>query len=212
MSTGILLVAGLISGFCSSAPLGPINLWLVEALIHGAKKGLFWFLAGVIFVDLLFAFVAVWGYYEYLKDTTYVGKAQLIAGVFLILVGVVSLVKLLRQRRGPQDEHVQDTRMNSPVKNFVFGASLCGSNPGFLMFWLFVVNFLNNTADLTVSISAHILFLVGVAVGDSLWFGLLAKIVSKGINLAKPSILLTIRYGISLSFLVFGGVTVFRSF
>lgn len=209
---GVLLGVGLVSGFCSSAPLGPINLWLVEALIADTKKAVIWFLTGVVITDLFFAWIAMWGYQEYLKDSGYTKHAQVLAGVFLVLVGIFTVTKLLknsesarRAKRGARHGVKQSW------KNLAFGATLCGSNPAFLMFWLFVVNFVNQSMDLQVTEFAQFLFLVGVALGDTLWFGLLAKLVKKGLNLAKPSILLGIRYVIALSFFAFGGAALWQS-
>ncbi len=211
MTTGILLLAGLVSGFCSSAPLGPINLWLVEAVIGNSKKAIIWFLSGVLIVDITFVSLAVWGYYEYINGSHFVSRAQFAAGIFLIVIGIMSFLNLYRTK-GAGTIHAIATKTSSPVKNFIMGGALCGSNPGFLMFWLFVVNFLNQSFTLEMSMVPHLLFLIGVVAGDSLWFGLLIKLVAKGLTLAKPHILLNIRYAISWSYLGFGGFAIWHSF
>lgn len=210
-SLPIFLIAGLVSGFCSSAPLGPINLWLVEAVIKGELKALRWFLFGVIVVDLIFAVVAIWGYYKFLEDSPFLLPIQVGAGFFLIAIGLFGLIKL-RKKDGTSD--LSDT-MGKPVggvfHHIIYGMTICGSNPGFLMFWLFVVNFMNDSLDLSFSLHGNVLFVVGVALGDWLWFRLLIWVVKKGLNLAKPKFLLVIRYLISFTFLSFGILTIWRS-
>lgn len=211
LSLSMFLLAGLVSGFCSSSPLGPINLWLVEAVIQDTLKSLRWFLLGVIIVDLVFAGLAIWGYYEYLEDSPYLKPIQIGAGLFLVGIGVFSLLKLM----GKPDKEV--TEGASPpsggwLRHMVLGMTICGSNPGFLMFWLFVVNFMNRSLDLSFTLPGNLLFILGVALGDALWFGLLVKIVKKGLNLARPAILLGIRYVVAFAFLGCGGVTLWRAF
>lgn len=203
------MLAGLISGFCSSAPLGPINLWLVEAVIENTRRSIKWFLAGVICTDLAFAAVAIWGYYEFFQDSKYANLAQIVMGFFLLGIGIVTFWQL----RNPREERKQKSPIDSnttAAKSFFMGSSLCGSNPGFLIFWLFVVNFISENLSVAATILTNLVFLLGVALGDGLWFTLLVKLVRKGLNLAKPKILLSIRYGICFGFFCFGSVTLWR--
>lgn len=209
LALSVFGLAGLISGFCSSAPLGPINLWIVESIIKRHSISMFWFIAGVVSIDMIFAAAAIWGYYEYVKDSQYLGLAQGFAGLFLIGLGIWSLLSLRKGKKSKVDLHADIH--GGKIKHFLFGVTLCGSNPGFLMFWIFVIGFLNDAFELDFTLLGNCLFVLGVMVGDGIWFRLLVKIARKGLNLAKPSILLSIRYGIALAFLCFGSVTIWRA-
>ena len=204
------LLAGLLSGFCSSAPLGPINLWLIEAIIADTVKSLKWFLLGVILVDMAFASMAVWGYYKYVAGSSYLQPLEIGAGIFLLMLGVFSFAKLKKDTGQDLGASKKSPLPLGGFKHFMLGMTICGSNPGFLMFWLFVVNFINTSLDLTFTLLGNLIFVLGVGLGDGLWFSFLARLVKKGLNLAKPKILLGIRYAIAFAFLGFGVVTIWH--
>lgn len=199
----IYLATSLVSGFCSSAPLGPINLWLVDATIRRCWHEIYFYLAGVIIVDIGFAAIALWGYFNILNGSSIKGTIALVGGVFLIFLGILGLYKLRTKKEFSKLAGKTKITHNS-VKNFFTGAMLCGSNPAFLMFWIFIANLLNQRypgppAPLYLGI-----FLLGVGLGDGLWFGLLIKLVSKGLGYANPKIVTMIRYMIALGFVIFG--------
>ena len=205
---GIFLAAGFISGCLSSAPLGPINLWVLEAVLKDTLQAIRWFVAGVVVTDLCFAAIALFGFHQFLEDSPILPYVQGGAGLFLIGLGIFSLLKI---RQVPTDQEVGKHHVVEPVKNFMMGVTFCGSNPGFLIFWLFVIQFLSQSFALKISPLLYPIFLIGVLLGDTVWFLFIVWIAKKGVHLAKPSILLAIRYMIAFSFLTFGGAAIWQS-
>ena len=207
----VFLFTGTIAGFCSSAPLGPINLWIVDTAARQVTSGIKSFLLGVIFVDLLFASIAIWGYSEIFQNSMVSGLFSPIAGSFMVILGFASLWGLIVRPPNQTKKESKRIILSTPIRNFLTGGTLCGSNPAFLMFWLYTVSLINKWAAPPHPALVNIFFIAGVALGDSLWFGILIKIVRKGLNLAKPSILLFIRYAVACGFLGFGAYTLWRS-
>ena len=205
----IFMVAGTLAGFCSSAPLGPINLWLVDSQASKPRKKVGNFLAGVVLVDIGFAGIAVWGYSKVFNESLFAFVFSLLAGGFMIALGIYGLFTIKSTRQSPSTPKIED--QTAPLKSIIAGGTLCGSNPAFIMFWLYTVSLLDQWVPGPHPTVVNIFFLFGVAVGDSLWFGTLIKIVRKGLNLAKPAILLNIRYGVAYGFLAFGTFTIWQS-
>ena len=207
-------LVGLVSGFCSSAPLGPINLWLVEAVSSQRRRSsIFAFLSGVIITDMVFAATALWGYFALIRQTGLERTIILAGASFLIIMGLISLVRLRRNgettpARGPGFL----AGITGPAGHFFSGALFCGSNPAFLMFWVFVVNLMEKGLEhYKLDPFNSALFLAGVALGDAVWFTLLTTLVRKGLNIAKPRLLLGLRVGIAGAFLVFGVIALWRN-
>lgn len=86
-------LAGAALGFASSTPLGVINLWVADATLARTERRLFWFLAGVIACDALFAALAVWGYQALLDDQSITAWLELGGGLFLVFLGLRSAIK-----------------------------------------------------------------------------------------------------------------------
>jgi len=207
---GVLLVSGFISGFCSSAPLGPINLWLINATLSDTKLYKLWFLSGVVVVDMGFAAIALWGYFSLIKGSSITDLWGLIGGGFLIILGIVMFLKNRTQDNEESSPNQPDLSGANRMKSFITGTFLCGSNPAFLMFWIFVVNYIENKLPLTPSLSATIFFVTGVAFGDFIWFSLLVKITRLGIGKIKFSYLAVIRNCIAAGFVIFGMIALVK--
>ena len=203
LTVALFFLVGLVSGFFSSAPLGPINLWIVSATIKEEFSKVTPFIIGVIISDLCFAGLAIWGYFHFLIGEQTSLYLNYIGGGFLIFLGIHSLVILQKERNKPSDIQSLDEK-GGRFQGILTGIIMCGSNPGFLMFWIFVVNFIEKQFSIQFGIMGPILFLLGVACGDGIWFWTLITLIKKGINISNPRILLNIRYGISIGFLLFG--------
>lgn len=205
----LFLIAGLICGFCSSAPLGPINLWLIHCVFEKfPKKRIFWFLSGVILTDLGYAGVAAWGHsmVTFIKNSGH--YLSLFGGLFLAIFGFMNLFALRKQpeskESGPKNFVLASVQKTGGLMDFLSGVILCGSNPAFLMFWLLVFQKLPEFLGLTVHVGSVLLFLSGVAIGDGVWFYFMYKIARIGKNQLGQQMIYGIRLTIGVTFVLCG--------
>lgn len=204
----LLFLAGIAGGFGSSAPLGPINLWIADTLLDSPAAKLRAFLSGVIACDAGYALLACWGYYQFLEDSTAGRVLGIAGGVFLVSLGVVAMRKQ-SLREGDVKKAALST--GNPLRDFCVGAFMVASNPGFLMFWMFVIEVLEHQLALHVVGGGAGFFVAGIVLGDFLWFSLLRYLVQRGRESFQTRWLRFLRVGIAAAFVVCGIVTVLHN-
>ena len=199
----LILLIGAVCGFLSSAPLGPMNLWLANLTLakqHGRARP---FVAGVILVDTIYAGVAAYGQSERLFQWIAKDVLNFGAGVFLILLGGAQLFRRTEQAL-PSTKIKPETGVFFPLRDFLTGAIMCGSNPAFFMFWLFVTNWLSSMLQQSFSLIAVGTFLAGVVLGDLVWFSFMLKLAQRGMEYLNQSRTVILRKGIAWSFIALG--------
>lgn len=177
MNEILLLIAGLICGFLSSSPLGTINFWLIDQTLH-QKKNLLPLLLGVVCADLIYAALAAWGFQSLLLGSMLGKWVAAAGGALLIVLGIFSL------KSKPNDGLTvsltsTDSAGRWPYRKFLLGLVMCGSNPAFLLFWIFAMSTLNSRFTIDFSGMSLGFFLIGIAVGDLSWFATLILLVRK---------------------------------
>jgi threonine/homoserine/homoserine lactone efflux protein len=201
-----LLMIGLLGGVCSSAPIGPINLWLGDYTLKHAAKGLPQILAfvfGVIVIDICYAGFAALGYTAIVDLGLWADWISALGGIVLIGIGIIALK---RSSNPATQGHPKQLSQNSPqwIMAFALGAFLCCANPGFLMFWVFAIDFINTKIGLPMIDHNVVFFLMGVALGDMIWFWTIYKTVEKGRDRISSTLILSIRRVIAVLIVLFG--------
>lgn len=213
----VLTAAGACGGFISSTPLGVINLWIVHSSIERRRESVRWFVSGVISADVAYAAIAAWGYHVFVQDGPVGRSLELVGGTFLVVLGVLNLRQAWTKRTPSSEaEAVRGNaanapRIRKPGQDFALGAFMCGSNPVFLMFWVYVIKQVEDHLAITLSKAAIIAFLCGIALGDSLWFRLLTFVVSRSRTAVRPRVLRYVSSGIAVAFVGFGLVALMKS-
>ena len=192
------ILAGIFGGFGSSCGVGPINLWMADAAFMRRYKAIAWFLLGVIVIDLSYAFLAAWGYHQLLVESPYLKYISYFGGVFMIIIGISLFTKKNSENNN------KDQMEKQSWKYFFLGSILTGSNPGFLLFWVFVINFLSDHIGISVNTYLLATFLLGVALGDLAWFGILAKIIAKFNHKENSNLIQYFRSTLALVFVASG--------
>lgn len=205
----LFLFFGLLCGFCSSAPLGPINLWLIHCVFEKFPKKRIWcFLSGVILTDLSYAGVAAWGHsmVTIIKDSGH--YLSMAGGFFLLILGLVNvsaLRKSTRQGRFGSDVSTPGVvQKSSGFMDFISGVILCGSNPAFLMFWLLVFQQLPEFMGSEIQLGSIFIFLAGVGLGDGIWFYFMYKIAGIGKDHLGHRMIYGVRMLIGVTFVICG--------
>ena len=93
-----LIVFGILFGFISSTPLGPINLLVANHYLSHKKLAIVPFIFGIILADLLLAFVAFMGFQSLLEGSKITAWVGAIGGVLVIVFGVLGIVAAFNKK------------------------------------------------------------------------------------------------------------------
>lgn len=201
----LVITAGIVGGICSSAPLGIINLWITDAVLAKNEQKIVWFVVGVIIADVAHGAMASWGYHEFLQKSGFERWIGLIGGGFVMVMGLMSL----------REAKPVKTPIGSPITKkaheFSLGLMMCGLNPGFLVFWMFVIDQIESKINHQVEGISLLYFLAGVIIGDGIWFSFIVSLAKKGREHVNPRNLKIIRTSIAYFFVLVGIYAVIMS-
>ena len=214
ISFALLLAIGLISGFLASTPLGPINLLIAHSVLSNQKPSYAAFLTGVILTDVAFAAMAFLGWATFFSNNPLQHEWEIVGGIIIILFGVFFLRKSVLPNQFEDVEAAKSASNYEPTRTareFLKGVILCGVNPGFIVFWVYIASQIQKYRMSTFDLPDIILLLLGVVLGNLLWFRLYIWILYKGSTRFKNHTLKFVRLGISLLLMVLGAFTVFNA-
>lgn len=210
----VSLIIGMASGISSSAPVGPANLWIATAVIPPKRKlkNIIAFIFGVIVIDILYAFVAFWGYFTYLQGKALNKWVGLVGGIGLVILGIFEYFDT-KKKHHKQDDYVQEelSEYHSPLKDFSVGIFLCTSNPAFVLFWVFVASVAHNWGVENLKSWKAVFVFLGIALGDLLWYLGFMKMVKKGLKLVSQKFIGYVRMAIAIGFVAFGMAAFLKS-
>ncbi|MEM7246090.1 MAG: LysE family transporter [Acidobacteriota bacterium] len=193
------LLAGVIGGFCSAAPIGPTNLWAADALLCGRARSYRWFVGGVIVADLLFVSLAAGGRAVVIDDGPTDEIITFAGGMLLIALGIGLHLRRSSGAAGP----TRPRRERSGPASLGLGVIMILSNPAFLMVWFYLLEILERMLG-AASLSVIGGFLLGVALGDLVWFSLFARLLSHGRKWMRPGSQRGLRTAIAGTFVLLG--------
>ena len=171
-------LAGLVSGFLVSVPVGPTNVSIVN---DAARRGfLYGFLIGLgsVTMELTYCSIAFAGFSGLFESRTARAIMQLIS---FLLVGWLG-VKYLLAKKLPDTPHSLEVieRRLHPHTAFMTGFVRVLGNPTVLLFWIRVTAaFVAHRWVRPVTID-KVACVIGVGIGATIWFGLLSWAVSLG--------------------------------
>jgi threonine/homoserine/homoserine lactone efflux protein len=209
-AVGAIMLTSLatLAGFCSSAPLGAINLWVTDRVLERRQVALTAYLIGVIGADGAHALIAAWGYHAFFDEGPVARWLSILGGLFLVILGGLGLKHRVRHLPVvPTDGQAVTGR---PLSEFLLGVFMCGANPGFLAFWVFAINQIERQTGIAVTGWQLMPFLLGIAIGDSVWFWLLLRLVRRGLDTVQPRFLSSLRLGIAAAFVLVGTFAVYH--
>jgi threonine/homoserine/homoserine lactone efflux protein len=186
------MITGLIAGFLVSIPVGPINLTIIN---EGARRGFRWALMiglGSVVMESIYCSIALTGFSAFLGLPMVKSFMKLLSFLFLLFLSW----KYFRAKSIPEHTHGADVieQKFHPRSAFFIGFVRVLGNPSVLLLWVtLTATFLsNNWVDQTPD--DRIACVVGVAIGATLWFVLLAWGVSKGHGRLSPRVLLRMEH------------------
>jgi threonine/homoserine/homoserine lactone efflux protein len=203
----LLFGVSIFTAFLASAPVGPVNLWIAQYVIHKENKNVKFFIAGVILADLTYIFLAFWSYF-FLSDTYFQHYDKtwgLIGGVLIMGLGLVSLFKNQKKIKENRSQ-----KPSQPWKAFLMGMLLCASNAMLLIMWLFIAG-MYASYHLTLQNELDLFWtMCGMVLGDILWFGLFVYILKRGLAVLPTLNINHLHKLIAFALILFGLFTACR--
>ncbi|NJL13595.1 MAG: LysE family transporter [Microscillaceae bacterium] len=200
-----ILLAAVLAGFVASAPVGPVNLWIVYRLLQNRQAPVMAFVWGVMLVDL--GYVALgFSTYFFVSSHWAIDKGWHIAGGLLMTgIGLISLFK--NQQR---IKKTSVSRVPEAGKFFLTGLLLCASNVALSVLWFFIAG-LFAYYQLVILHYWHLFWvLAGVLAGDCLWFYAYVYAIRRGSRALRGVSARRIQQLVALAFILFGLFTACR--
>ncbi|GAB4398802.1 MAG: hypothetical protein OHK0053_18050 [Microscillaceae bacterium] len=200
-----ILLAAVLAGFIASAPVGPVNLWIVYRLLQNRQAPVMAFVWGVMVVDL--GYVALgFGTYFFVSSQWFIDKGWHIAGGLLMTaIGLISLFK--NQQRV---KNTSATLAREAGQFFLTGLLLCASNVALSVLWFFIAS-LFEYYQLHILNYGHLLWvLVGVLAGDCLWFYGYVYAIRRGSRALTGLSAQRLQQLVAIAFILFGLFTACR--
>jgi threonine/homoserine/homoserine lactone efflux protein len=171
-------IAGLVSGFVVSIPVGPINITIIN---EGARRGFFWACMiglGAMAMDVVYCGIAFAGFSGLFGSEFMKATMELLSFIFLLYLGMKYLLTASLPATTPTVEAVEHKL--HPHAAFWIGFVRVLGNPAVLLFWITVcATFVaHDWIDDTLATKAFCVF--GTFIGGLMWFLLLSFLVAKG--------------------------------
>lgn len=212
MSLFILISIGTLAGFLASTPFGPINLLIAHSVLSGKSQGFTPFLTGVILTDIFFAALAFLGWASFFSQKELTSEWEIAGGFLIIALGGYFLKQSLSKEQLKSENYAPvapSIRFKiKAIRDFLKGVVLCGVNPGFILFWVFVASQIQKFNISDMSYLDTTFLLIGVALGNILWFWFYLTILKYGSRKFSSHIIKYIRIAISLVLVVLGIFTI----
>ena len=212
MSLFILISIGTLAGFLASTPFGPINLLIAHSVLSGKSRRFTPFLTGVILTDIFFAALVFLGWASFFSQKEFTSEWEIAGGFLIIALGGYFLKLSLSKEQLKSENYapaIPSIRFKiKAIRDFLNGVVLCGVNPGFILFWIFVASQIKKFNISAMSNLDITLLLIGVALGNILWFKFYLTILKFGSRKFSNHIIKYIRVAISLVLVVLGIFTI----
>jgi len=171
-------IAGLISGFVVSIPVGPINITIVN---EGARRGFFWACMiglGAMVMDVIYCGIAFAGYSGLFSSQVMKATMELLSFLFLLYLGVKYLLTPTLPATTPTVEAVEHKL--HPHAAFWIGFVRVLGNPAVLLFWITVSATFISHDWINDTLASKSMCVLGTFAGGLLWFVLLSFMVAQG--------------------------------
>ncbi|MFQ5949233.1 MAG: LysE family transporter [Nitrospiria bacterium] len=170
-----------------------------------------WFVSAITLMDVLYALIAFWGYYRYLRDSVFINGLGLAIAIGLMAMGCYELYDSKKQLKTTQAT-VSPVTPHTPIKtlgDFLMGI-LLGANPAFILYWLAVARICDGFGIHHLETGTALVICLGVVLGDVLWYGGLIMLLERGLHLISNAFIVYLRGIIGLGFVAFGLALIYK--
>jgi len=203
-------VAGIVCGFLVSVPVGPVNLTVINQALRRGFGAAFLMGLGAICAESLYAALMFWGHTSILDEPRVVLTLRIIAVVVIAALGIrYVLFKAEGLDASEATARRLDERWHHP-QSFFLGFALTISNLMLVVLWATIVTLLFAHEWVTQTRPSRALCVVGVLIGGSAWFSMLAFFVSRAQRRIKAGTLTLLVRGCGIVFLGFAALLAYK--
>lgn len=183
---------GLAVGFAICIPVGPINASIVK---EGARRGFFWALMiglGATVMEIIYCAMAFASFAAFFTSPNIVAVMELGSFCLMFFLGL----KYLLTPGVPKEPHSAEIVQEKlhPHSAFMIGFVRTMGNLGILPFWIAIAVFFMSRGYVKPTLESKTFFIMGVTLGVTLWFVLLAYVVGQlRKKLTEKTLIVTIR-------------------
>ncbi|MBN2000102.1 LysE family transporter [candidate division KSB1 bacterium] len=201
----MIIIFGLLIGFFSAMPLGPVNLIAISQVM---KRGfLHGFLIGVTsgIMDAIYCYAALIGIAQI---TSYMAPFENLIKIIAILVFILLGVRSLRSAKNyrPKPPPASFGSVHKPI---IAALALCLTNPALYAYWIGVAGYTSSQGWPSSRTWAPGIFAVSVFFGAVGWYTLLSRYVAKYHHHFSQRAFRIIFTVIAVTLFVFAGYTIF---
>jgi len=170
------LILGVVIGFASSIPIGPIGVAVMSKSLRDGVHAGFNLALGAVAMDFLYVLVAMMGISAFIDHSIVRIVFEAAGFVLLLYYGLRNIFTKLHHFEPPPNGTTNglQKRFHSI---FLVGVVLYLSNPTFLAYWIAVAGVVHGHGLVPVETAANVLFALGVGTGTALWFYAVVRIV-----------------------------------
>ena len=203
-------IAGIVCGFLVSVPVGPVNLTVINQALRRGFGAAFLMGLGAIFAEALYASLMLWGHTSILDEPRVVLALRIVAVVVIAGLGVRYLLfKAERLDASEEKANQLSERWHHPQSLFL-GFALTITNFMLVVVWATMVTLLFAHEWVTRARASRVLCVMGVLVGGSVWFFLVAFFVSRAQRRIKAGTLTLLVRGCGVVFLGFAALLAYK--
>jgi len=206
------LIAGFICGFVVSVPVGPVNLTVINQALRNGFLRAFHVGLGAISAETIYATLLMAGHSSVLDKPHVRDALRVIAVVVIVGVGLRSL--LFKPEKFQKSEAVAervDERWHHP-QAFLLGFILTISNLILVVLWATLAAVLFARDWVQPELLSRITCSVGVFVGGTGWFALLAYFVSRAHRRVKLETLTIMVRGCGVVLIISAALLAYKLF
>jgi threonine/homoserine/homoserine lactone efflux protein len=171
----IAFAVGLIIGYISTIPIGPINLAVVMKALRNHTAQALMIGAGSALMDIMYCSAAVFGIGSLVSDPTIDSIFRVSTFAIFFIYGLkTTFGKLPETHFQPNDEDVPGFK-----RYFILGMAMYFSNPSFLAYWITIGGIVHGYRVIEPTLIDNTLFAVGTGVGVTAWFFTLVELVER---------------------------------
>jgi threonine/homoserine/homoserine lactone efflux protein len=170
----IALLAGLIIGFCTSVPIGPINLAvMMKGLSNRTGQGLM-IGAGTGMMDIVYCAAAMFGMSTLISNPKIELAFRIATFVIFLLFAVKTTFFKIPEAKLTSTEDAPGLK-----RYLLIGIVLYLSNPSFIAYWITVAGIMHSYHVLAPTTYDDVMFAMGTGFGTFSWYFLLLELVKR---------------------------------
>lgn len=162
--------------FAGSLQLGPVNLFVINTVLHVNKKSAYWLAIGGSLPEFVYCGLAVFANGYLLSYDWLITILKVLFIAVLVIIGFVFYFK----KPSGIDSNKGSLISERPVQMVFKGFSLAALNPQLLPFWMFIQVYFNSIKFLEIQTNLQkFSYILGAGVGALVLLVILVNVVSK---------------------------------